>query len=189
MPKPKDFLSRPPSVSQAISRNAQALVQEAKSKHAEMFPDNNTGSPKSKCDFSISVSGEKQNKFEDQKKLDEEQNQDYLETVSLVSQKILNDNNNVNFSFSSTGSSKWKCSPIFLKEFATMLHLNNHKFVVHCRPKLLLSHKNSHYDFGSEDLRNAFKISNVDIDSYDTENCSIPNKPNKRNELNKPNKI
>ena len=175
--KPKDFLSShpppPPSMSpQAIK--AQALVQEAKAKHAEMFPNTSTVSPKSNWDFL---------------NIDEEQNQDYLETVSLVSQKILNDNNNsiILSPNSNTGSSKWKSQ--ILKEFATVLHLNNHQFVVKCRPKLLLKHENSHYDFGSEDLRNTFKISNVDVDSdNETENCSIPNKPDKIPN-NKPNKI
>ena len=171
--KPKDFLSShppPPSMSpQAIK--AQALVQEAKAKHAEMFPNTSTVSPKSNWDFL---------------NIDEEQNQDYLETVSLVSQKILNDNNNsiILSPNSSTGSSKWKSQ--ILKEFATVLHLNNHQFVVKCRPKLLLRHENSHYDFGSEDLRNTFKISNVDVDS-DNE-TEIPNKPDKIPN-NKPNKI
>ena len=107
-------------MSQAISRNAQALVQEAKAKHAELFPDN-TGSPKSKCDFSISVSGEKQNKFEDQK-LDEEQNQDYLETVSLVSQKILNDNNSISiFQESRQKQTQFTNIDFFTSEFFTQL--------------------------------------------------------------------
>ena len=95
-----------------------------------------------------------QSKIEDQ----------HLETVSLVSQKILEyEPDNISNSQISQNS---QISNIDLNDFAKMLHLNNHNFVIECKQKNL-NRTNSHYDFNHDDICTAFKISSVDSEEFE----------------------
>ena len=92
-----------------------------------------------------------QSKIEDQ----------HLETVSLVSQKILEyEPDNISNSLNS------QIPNIDLNEFAKMLHLNNHDFVIQCKEKNF-NRTNSHYDFNHDDICTAFKISSVDSEEFE----------------------
>ena len=85
----------------------------------------------------------------------------HLETVSLVSQKILEyEPDNI------SNSQNSQIPNIDLNEFAKMLHLNNHDFVIQCKEKNL-NRTNSHYDFNHDDICTAFKISSVDSEEFE----------------------
>ena len=134
----------PTSVYQApINRNAQILMQEAQLKRAEILSSPKQESLKEtpKNDFVEEIIA----KDSDENSLSENQlHEEFLETISIISQQIL-DNENVVFS-----SPVASVQNLNLEELAKTAYSNNHYFVVECRKKNL-DYSNSFYDSDEND--------------------------------------
>ena len=141
----------PTSVYQApINRNANLLMQEAQLKRAEIFssPRHEQFHEIEKNDFAQEIIpkdfienslSEDDNDEIIEEKIDD--SKEFLETISIISQQILENENVVLSSH---------LQDLNIEELAKTVYSNNHYFVVECR-KRNLDYSNSFYDFDEDD--------------------------------------